>query len=68
MDNILIFSKIETKYIEYIRKVLEKLKKANILFKLEKCEFYKKELEFLIFIIRRNNIYIDPRKVEIVIK
>ena len=33
-------------------------------YKLEKCEFYKKEVDFLEFIIRTNRIKIDPKKIQ----
>jgi hypothetical protein len=67
LDDILIFSKTKTKHIEHVKKVLEKLKKAKLLLKLEKCEFYKEELGFLGFIVGQNGICIDLAKVEVVL-
>ena len=67
LDNILIFSKIEAEHIKHIKKVLRKIKEANLLLKLEKCEFYKDRVSFLRFIIRRDRIKIDPSKVEAVL-
>ena len=55
-NNILIYFKIENKYIIYIKKVLEKLKQVRLLLKLEKYKFYKKELYFLRFIIEKYKI------------
>ena len=55
----MIYSKNKEEYIEYIKKVLIKLEKASLLLKLEKYEFYKKELIFLGYIIKRNSIRID---------
>jgi hypothetical protein len=63
----LIFSKTKTEYIKYVKKVLEKLKKANLLLKPEKCKFYQEELEFLGFIVRQNGIYISLDKVKAVL-
>ena len=37
LDDILVYSKTETKHIEHIRKVLERLKQARLALKLEKC-------------------------------
>ena len=68
LDNILIFFKLKSKYIKYIRRVLEKLKKVRILLKPEKYEFYKKELKFLGFIISRKGIQINPKKVKVVLE
>jgi hypothetical protein len=67
LDDILIFSKTKTEYIEYVKKVLEKLKKANLLLKLEKYKFYQEELKFLGFIVRRNGIHISSDKVKAVL-
>ena len=68
LDNILIFSRSKSKYIKYIRRVLEKLKRVGILLKLEKYKFYKKELEFLGFIIGQKGIRINPKKVKVILK
>ena len=50
-NNILVYSKIEKDYIEYITEILKALRRAGFLFKLEKYKFYIKETEFLGFII-----------------
>ena len=68
LDNILIFSKSKSKYIKYIKRVLEKLKGAGILLKPKKYKFYKEELEFLRFIIGRNSIQINPKKVKVILE
>ena len=54
LDNILVFSKDKKEYIIYVQRVLKKLKHIGLLFKPEKCEFYKEELAFLGFIIGKN--------------
>ena len=56
LDDILIFSKILTEYIKYIKKVLDKIKQVRLLIKLGKYKFYKKELKFLEYIIKENKI------------
>jgi hypothetical protein len=66
LDNILVYSRIETEYIQYIKKVLEKLKSIKLLLKPEKYKFHKLELIFLGFIIRNNSIYIDLAKIKVV--
>lgn len=48
--------------------MLEKLKGANLLLKLEKCKFYKEELEFLGYIVGKNKIRISLNKVQVVLK
>ena len=68
LDDILIFSKILTKYIEYIKKVLDKIRQVRLLIKPGKYKFYKKELKFLEYIIRENRIQIDKDKVKAVLE
>ncbi|KIN05193.1 hypothetical protein OIDMADRAFT_116225, partial [Oidiodendron maius Zn] len=68
LDNILIFSKILTKYIKYIKKILDKIKQARLLIKPGKYKFYKKELKFLEYIIRENRIRINKEKVKAILK
>jgi len=67
LDDILIFSKNETEYIEYVRKVLEKLKQVRLLLKPEKCEFYKEEPTFLGFFVGKNGVRIDSTKIDAVL-
>jgi hypothetical protein len=67
LDNILIYSKTETEYIEYVRQVLAKLVIVLLLLELEKYKFYKEEVIFLGFIVGRNKIYIDLIKVNTVL-
>ncbi len=42
LDNIIIFFQTLEEHIQYMRKVLKALQKAELKFKLEKCEFAKK--------------------------
>ncbi len=41
LDNIIIFSYIMEKHIQYIRKILQVLRKIKLKLKLKKCEFVK---------------------------
>jgi hypothetical protein len=51
LDDILIFSKIEKEYKEYIKKILRRLIDENLRIKIEKTEFYAKEVDFLDFVV-----------------
>ena len=48
-DDILIYFKTLIEHARHVRKVLQCLEQRQLLFKLEKCEFYKFEVEFLEF-------------------
>ncbi len=64
LDNILIFTKLQdlAKYVKEVTQVLKKLVEKGLRIKLEKYEFYKKEVIFFRFIIRRYRILINPAK------
>ena len=66
LDDILIYSKDLELYKEHVRKVLDTLKAKNLKLKLEKCEFYKTEIEFLGYIVTTQGLKMDPKKVEVV--
>jgi hypothetical protein len=61
LDNILIYSRNKSKYRNYICQVLTRLYKNNLFYKLSKYEFNIKEVEFLGFLIRIENIRADPK-------
>ena len=41
LDDVLVYSKSEEEHIGYVKLVLEKIRKYNLLLKPEKCEFHK---------------------------
>jgi hypothetical protein len=52
LDNIIIYLNSEEEYKEYIKWVLKKLYKENILIIITKCKFYIKKTDFIKFIIK----------------
>jgi hypothetical protein len=64
IDDILIFSKNEEQHDEHLRLVLQKLRENQLYAKLNKCEFWLKEVSFLGHIISEGGISIDPSKVK----
>ena len=59
INNILLYSEIENKYIKYIKIVLKLLKKIRFKIKLKKSGFYLKKIDFLKYIIILNKIKIN---------
>ena len=51
LDNIIIYLNSKREYKEYIKWVLSRLYKENILVVIKKCEFYTKKTDFIGFII-----------------
>ncbi|GJT72903.1 putative reverse transcriptase domain-containing protein [Tanacetum coccineum] len=66
IDNILIYSKTRKEHEVHLRLVLELLKEEKLYAKFSKCEFWLREVQFLIHVINRDGIYVDPRKIEAV--
>jgi hypothetical protein len=64
IDDILILSKNEEEHDEHLRLVLQKLRENQLYTKLNKCEFWLKEVSFLGHIISEGGIYVDPSKVK----
>jgi hypothetical protein len=46
--------------------VLERLAKANLRLKPEKCEWHKDEVEFLGYVVGRNGVKISRKKIQVV--
>ena len=64
LDDIIIYLKTFEKYVEHIIKVLEKLRKANLIIKLRKCKFFEVEIPFLGYIVGRHELKSDLKKIE----
>ena len=50
LDDIVVFFKTKEEHTRYVRMVLRLLRERQLYVKLEKCQFYKKKIEFLGFI------------------
>jgi hypothetical protein len=68
IDDILIFSKNKEEHDEHLRLVLQKLRENQLYVKLNKCEFWLKEVLFLSHIISEGGISVDPSKVKDVLR
>jgi len=64
VDDILIFMEDEEHHDEIVEEVLKRLTENDLFLKLEKCEFKKKEIEFLGMIIGEKGVKTDSTKVE----
>nr|GEV64481.1 putative reverse transcriptase domain-containing protein [Tanacetum cinerariifolium] len=64
IDDILIYSKNETKHHEHLKAILELLKKEKLYPKFLKCEFWIPKVQFLGHVIDSRGIYVDPAKIE----
>ena len=63
LDDILIFSVDRDSHTEHVRKVLERLRKAQLFINSAKCVFYQSQVEFLGYIVSHEGISMDPERV-----
>lgn len=66
LDDILIYSKTYDDHVRDVQKVLQALADAKMKIKPEKTEFYKTEVKFLGYIISREGLKIDQKKIKVV--
>jgi len=63
LDNILIFMKTEEEDEQAVQRVLEVLTEHKLFLCPEKCEFHRKQIEYLGLVISENKVEMDPVKV-----
>jgi len=63
LDDILIFTKTKEEHEQVVRRVLEILVEHKLFLHPEKCEFYRKQIEYLRLVISENKVVMDPVKV-----
>jgi len=66
LDDILIFSKDDLEHVAHVEAVLQRLRQHKYFLKLSKCEFFKKEIQYLGHIVGTDGIKPDPKKVQAV--
>ena len=63
IDDILVYSKDAQKHEQHLRIVMETLREKKLYAKLNKCDFWIKEVSFLCHIMSAEGIRIDPIKI-----
>jgi hypothetical protein len=66
LNNIYIYSNSIEEYAKYVREVFDRLKKIGLYVKLFKCEFDKKEIAFLRYVIGVYGICMNDVKIKII--
>lgn len=64
IDDIIIFGKTQDEHVLNLQLVFKTLEHANMKIQLDKCEFFQHEVEFLGFIISREGIRTNQKKVQ----
>jgi hypothetical protein len=68
LNDILIYFQNKEKHTNHVRLVLKRFKKYKFFAKLNKCDFDLKEIDYLKFIVKINDIRINFAKIAIVKK
>jgi hypothetical protein len=68
LDDIIVYSNSKKEHIQHVRKILQRLRKANIQADVNKCEFHTIETKFLRMIIDRDDIKMNLEKIKTIVK
>ena len=68
LDDIIIFSKMEEEHLQHLEEIFERLRKAGLKLKLQKCSFFKKHIQYLGHLISDKGIQPLPEKLESIVK
>ncbi|KAA0041536.1 pol protein [Cucumis melo var. makuwa] len=66
INDILIYSKIETEHEEHLHQVLKTLRANKLYAKFSTCEFWLKKVTFLGHVVSSEEVFVDPAKIEAV--
>ncbi|KAI5756548.1 hypothetical protein M8J77_025839 [Diaphorina citri] len=66
LDDILVFGTSLQEHVQNLRLVFERLKNANLKLQMDKCEFLKKDVDFLGHVITPQGVKPNPKKIEII--
>lgn len=67
LDDILVFSRNQEEHYAHVRQVLQRLLENRLFVKAEKCDYHKKSISFLGYIIEAGQVRADPCKVQAVV-
>ena len=66
LDDIIVFSRTPEEHIHRLKAVFEKLKAAGLKLKPSKCDFFKKEIKYLGYVVSEQGVSTDPDKIKAV--
>jgi hypothetical protein len=68
LDDIIVYNNSKKKHIQHVRKILQRLREANIQANVNKCEFHIIETKFLKIIMSRDDIKMNFEKVKAIVE
>ena len=67
LNNIIIYLKSKEEHRKYIKQVLKRLQKEQILVAIKKYKFFTQKTNFVGFIIKLGQLSIDPKKIKAIV-
>jgi hypothetical protein len=68
LNDIIVYSNSKKEHIRHVRKILQRLREANIQADVNKCEFHTTKTKFLDMIVERDEIKMNSEKVKVIMK
>ena len=68
IDDILIYSRTPEEHEHHLTIVLQTLREHKLYANMSKCEFWMKEVKFLLHVVSEQGVAVDPAKIEAVMK
>jgi hypothetical protein len=68
LNDIIVYNNSKKKHVQHVRKILQRLREANIQTDVNKCEFHIIEIKFLDMIINRNDIKMNSEKMKTIVE
>jgi hypothetical protein len=64
IDDILVYSRNEREHTKHLHTVLQRLRDHHLDAKLSKCDFWMREIKFLVHTVSQDEISVDPEKMQ----
>ncbi len=68
INDILIYSNSKAEHIKHVKQMLQRLRNAKLQADIDKCEFSIHEIKYLDLIVRRDEIRMNSKKIEIILQ
>ncbi len=68
LNDIIVYSNSKKEHIRHVRKILQRLREANIQTDVDKCEFHTTETKFLEMIVDRDDIKMNLEKIKAIVE
>jgi hypothetical protein len=68
LDDIIVYNNNKKEHIQHVRKILQRLREANIQADVDKCEFHTTETKFVETIVSRDDIKMNSEKIKAIVE